>query len=89
MALRLPGYLRLLLVLYREGGVFVKERRKYGFNMNDVHMLQAYGLVRIAEGMVILNEEGYRWVEREVMELLFPGYTRQYKHEEIDEGVSV
>ena len=45
-------------------------------------MLEAYGLVRVAEGMVILSDKGRQWVEENVIDVLFPGYSKQFKEEE-------
>ncbi len=69
---KLPGYLRLLLTLYREGMIEEKQRRKLGFTMNDVYMLEAYGLVRRADGCVIITGDGIKWVEQQILSRIFP-----------------
>ncbi len=60
MSFSLPRYLICLLSVYKHGKVRVDERRKHGFTMNDVYMLQAYGLVKVEEGFIELTEAGLR-----------------------------
>ena len=60
---RLPGYLRLLFLLNSEGKVMVSLRREYGFRMNDVHMLQAFGLIREHNGFLELTDKGREFLK--------------------------
>jgi len=55
---KLPGYLRLLFLLNTKGSVMVRERRSLGFSLNDVSMLEAYGLIRENNGSLELTEKG-------------------------------
>jgi len=70
---KLPGYLRLLLLTYKLGWVRLSLRKKLGFTMNDVYMLEAYGLVKVlresAEGRektVHITEKGRKVVEEQI-----------------------
>ena len=64
---RLPGYLRLLLLLNRRGKVNVGKRREFGFSLNDAEFLKSFGLIRESDGFLELTDKG-REVVREIAE---------------------
>jgi len=68
---KLPRYLRLLLHVYREGRVSLSRRRRYGFTLNDVSMLEAYGLAR-RNGDYVEITDGGREAVKEILELASP-----------------
>jgi len=68
---KLPRYLRLLLHVYREGRISLGQRRRYGFTLNDVSMLEAYGLAR-RNGDYVEITDGGREAVKEILELASP-----------------
>ena len=80
--LRLPGYLRLLLLLYRYNSVSVKQRRFLGFSMNDVYMLEAYGLVKREKDTVSITSSGIKWVEENILDPILNDNEAQHRDNE-------
>ena len=54
----LPKYLRLLFLLYGKGKVRIENRKKYGFTLNDVYMLEAYGFACRLGNHIEITDKG-------------------------------
>ena len=67
---RLPKYLHLLLLLYREGELLLRNRKRDGYTMNDVYMLGAYGLVGYDRERVWITDAGRALVNDRIRRLV-------------------
>jgi len=84
--LKLPGYLRLLLILYRKGSVNVKHRKLLGFDLNDVYMLQAYGLVEYNGKTVTITSNGVKWIEENILDPILSDNEAHHKDNELNDS---
>jgi len=69
----LPKYLRLLLLLYKHGELNTRERRKHGYTLNDVAMLEALGLLERHGPRIKITSKGREVVEQEIKPYICQG----------------
>ena len=69
----LPKYLRLLLLLYKHGELNTRERKKYGYTLNDVAMLEVLGLLERHGPRITLTNKGREVVEQEIKPYICQG----------------